>query len=254
VAFVRIRRQAAETKAIKPNQKTMKFKTKAPLGIIGLAVAAALGSYANAASIMIKPTNAAASVEYGGRPAGDTLNDTQSTLDTGAPIPSTLPTVKVVKTDNWLALQGPPIVEGIVDDQWIVYDLGDTYDVNGIYVWNYWDSPANGSTQGAKDVDVLFATTLNNTFGTQASVDNDFSGLISAVFPEMTDVTSNQGTGGLVDLGSATTARYVLFNINTNHGHPDRVGLGEIRFTNIPEPSSLALLGFGSLLFLRRRR
>jgi hypothetical protein len=234
----------------------MKFKTKAPLGIIGLAVAAALGSYANAASIMIKPTNAAASVEFDGRPAGDTLNDTQSTLDTGAPIPSTLPTVKVVKTDNWLALQGPPIVEGIVDDQWIVYDLGDTYDVNGIYVWNYWD--VGGSNQGAKDVDVLFATTLNNTFGTQASVDNDFSGLISAVFPQMTDVitagNSFQGTGGLVSLDSATTARYVLFNINTNHDHPNRVGLGEIRFTNIPEPSSLGLLGLGSLLLLRRRR
>jgi len=233
----------------------MKFKTKAPLGIIGLAVAAALGSYANAATIMIKPMDAAASVEFDGRPAGDTLNDTQSTLDTGAPLPSTLPTVNVIKTDNWLALQGPgPIVEGNIDDQWIVYDLGDTYDVNGIYVWNYWDSPANGSTQGAKDVDVLFATTLDNTFGTQASVDNDFSGLISAVFPQMTDVTSNQGTGGLVSLGSATTARYVLFNINTSHGHVNRVGIGEIRFTNIPEPSSLALLGLGSLLLLRRRR
>jgi hypothetical protein len=225
--------------------------------ITALAVATALGSYANAASIVIKPTNAVASTEFGGREAGDTLNDTQSEIDTGASIPGTWPTVSVVKTDNWLAYPNANIV---VADQWIVFDLGDTYNVEEIHVWNYWDVGSNPS-QGVDDVDMLFATTLTSgAFGSVASL-ADYSGSVSLNFAEQTADGSFQGAGELVSLGSTKSARYVLLDVQTNHGYgtpaSGRVGLGEIRFTGtaVPEPTITALLGLGGLaLILRRRR
>jgi hypothetical protein len=224
-----------------------------PLAIASLAIAGI--SPATAASMVIKPTDAEASTEYGGREAGDTLNDTQSEIDTGASIPGTWPTVSVIKTDNWLAYPNANIV---VAEQWIVFDLGDTYNVEGIHVWNYWDVGANPN-QGVDDVNVLFATTLSDTFGSAASVANDFSGSVSLNFAEQT-ATAFQGAGELVSLGSTKSARYVLFDIQTNHGYgtleSSRVGIGEVRFTGtaVPEPATTALLGLGGLALILRRR
>jgi hypothetical protein len=54
---------------------------------------------------------------------------------------------------------------------------------------------------------------------------------------------------------SVMTAQFVRFDVANNYGSTQHTGLGEVRFTAIPEPSSaFALLGGAAGLFARRRR
>lgn len=52
-------------------------------------------------------------------------------------------------------------------------------------------------------------------------------------------------------LGATYSGQYVGMRVNGSNGNP---GGNEFRFTAVPEPSSLALLGLGGLCVLRRRR
>ena len=73
-------------------------------------------------------------------------------------------------------------------------------------------------------------------------------------------MTPAQSTGNIqyIDLGTTYTGvTNVKFNDATHFSNDgsDIVGLNEVRFTVIPEPSAAALLGgLGMLVLLRRRR
>jgi hypothetical protein len=219
--------------------------------ITTLAVATALGSYANAASIIIKPTNAAEYSQFGGRTAMNTINDTDTTIETGDAVPSPWPELNTVKTQSWLsnALNG---TTNTIGDQWVVYDLGDTYSLGGANIWGY----GGGSTDRVRsinDFNISYATTLSDTFGSAASVANDFSGSVSNTLAQPSASGGSIQPGTFFSL-SPTTARYALIDVVSSHSSsPDYVGLGEIRFTTVPEPSSTALLGLGGLALLLRR-
>ena len=232
----------------------MKTNTKAttrnllPLAIASLAIAGI--SPATAASMVIKPTDAVAFSTYQTRVATNIHNASDSTIDTGEAIPASwaTPTVNQDKTDSWLSLQLNPTTNPLAS-QWVVLDLGDTYSLDGMALWSY----GAGSADWKRTIDdytLSFATTLSDTFGSAASVANDFSSPVAKNAPDPLSVSFTSL--------SPITARYVLidqmtqFTTNTS----DYVGIGEIRFTGsaVPEPTTTALLGLGGLALILRRR
>lgn len=130
----------------------------------------------------------------------------------------------------------------------IIFDLGSDVLLTEISTWNY----DTGNTNGAKDFSLRFATSSEGTggFGTSITYNPSFE---AAFDPTPRD--SNV-------FGQSVTAQYVEMTITDNWGGfqgalagGDRVGLGEVAFEQVPEPSS-ALLAFsaGSLMLLRRKR
>jgi hypothetical protein len=126
----------------------------------------------------------------------------------------------------------------------IVFDLGASYALSSIHVWNLnFYAPYNG--RGAKDVVI--------------SISSDLTGWSSAgtfVFSMATGLNGDPGFDIL--FGSALgEARYVEFNILSNWGGSDNaghVGLSEVQFyadardpgpAAVPEPTTVLLIGLG---------
>lgn len=102
----------------------------------------------------------------------------------------------------------------------------------------------------------LLYTCSYTPISASGSANADDNGWGTAI-TEVTAFAKAPGTetyrGEHFDFTSTITARYVLFDVNTNHGST-RAGLSEVRFTAIPEPASLGLFGLmGALLLMRRR-
>ena len=140
---------------------------------------------------------------------------------------------------DYIAQVGMPI---------LVIDLGSDLFLTEISTWGYTTSNANG----ASAFNLRFATGAEGTGGFGSSIPNQ--GGFTAAF---SDVTRDSHT--LTPL----TARFVEMTITDNYysggglGPPaggDRVGLGEIAFEAIPEPSTALLGGVALLGLLRRRR
>ncbi|PXA04401.1 hypothetical protein DDZ13_07670 [Coraliomargarita sinensis] len=132
-----------------------------------------------------------------------------------------------------------------------MFDLGQSYELDGMHIWNY-NSP---ESRGIEDVNIKFATTLTGTFGSTDETDTGWGTATAETFTQASKL--NTYTGETYSLGSTVTARYVLFDIQTNYGD-SYVGLDEVRFTGtaVPEPSSFALLAscFGLTWIMVRRR
>jgi hypothetical protein len=112
--------------------------------------------------------------------------------------------------------------------------------------WGYTTSNSNG----ARDFSLRFATAANGTggFGTSIIYNPSF-------IADFSDITRDSNV-----FSQAVTARYVEMTITDNWQNfaavagGDRVGLSEIAFAVVPEPSSALLGGAAGLLLLRRRR
>jgi len=190
------------------------------------------------AAFIVQPTAATATSQFGTRAPdqaidGSGLSDV-SIVNTGDDEPATYPshTSSDQNDTMWLAN----------DDagQAIVFDLGQSFDITGFHVWNY--NEKNGLTpRGANSVDVTFSSD-NVTFGNATNF----------TFDEASGVDSYVGQD--FTLGSTTIAQFVRFEILSNHGDTDFTGLSEVRFTAIPEPASLALIGLGGLVMALRRQ
>lgn len=162
---------------------------------------------------------------------------------------------------------------------WIIADLGDTYDITTIQIWNFqWN--LNGTTdlsdRGANQFDIFVRNTVADTDdGTILGNPINPTG-VSDLANALTDAPvfnlgatdpwtlalANQSLarapnndtyeGESFDL-TGQTARFVAIRINSYHGGAG-VGLGKMQFEVIPEPSAALLGGFGLLALLRRRR
>lgn len=140
----------------------------------------------------------------------------------------------------------------------ITFDLGSTYDIDEIVVWNYGEfidlTNSTGFTRrGVRDLRVSVASTLDST-----------------AFSAVGDFTLSRASieGGFFASESlsitANKVRLVRFDIFSNlyndwRSNEDVVGLSEVRFTgslsSIPEPSSPLFIGFLSVMgFAIRRR
>ena len=124
-----------------------------------------------------------------------------------------------------------------------VFALTGTNSLSGILIGNYWEPAYGGQTQRGI-----------STFGLQVSTDGGIS--YSA---NLQTVNPAQSTGNIqyIDLGTTYTGvTNVKFNDVTNfyNDGSDVMGLNEVRFTVVPEPSAALLGGLGMLCLLHRRR
>ena len=117
----------------------------------------------------------------------------------------------------------------------LIFDLGSDVTIGEISTWGY----ANDNNNGARNFSLQFATDAegNTGFGTSISYNPDF-------------VADQDPTSRDDQLFSEKVfARYIKMIITSNYngtpgnGGGDRVGLHEVAFSAVPEPSSAMLLG-----------
>lgn len=147
----------------------------------------------------------------------------------------------------------------------LTLDLGDNYSLDHIQLWNGNEDP----DRGFQNVEIYVSPT--DSLGDLVKLDTAGAGLNAAggangsgdfYFPEASGDTFNY-EGFALDTSGATNAslldnvRLIKLIAVDNYGPADDLtALGEIQLggTLVPEPSSLALLGLGGLMMLRRQR
>ncbi|MBN1853020.1 MAG: PEP-CTERM sorting domain-containing protein [Pirellulales bacterium] len=170
-----------------------------------------------------------------------------SGLTVGDPGDSSTWTHDAAWQNNWQG-QGS-FLNGNTPGCWFIADLGSIHtDLANLYIWNVREV----LDRGMKDVDIFYSSSAGNIFDP------------SWVWTSLGSYTIAQATGGgtpadtVIDLSSISAARYIGFDIKTNYGSAGRVGVAEMQFTVIPEPSSILLTGLAltavGLLFSRWRR
>ncbi len=125
----------------------------------------------------------------------------------------------------------------------ITFDLGSEYDLSGAWIWNY--NQDNQSGRGFLSFDIYVGNSSDPTATTLLQ-----AGAAISRHP----VTSGVAYGAEFEAFSASGAQYVRF-VSQSTGNNNIIGLSEVRFEQIPEPSAVALFGLGGIgLILRRRR
>ena len=133
-------------------------------------------------------------------------------------------------------------------DPWVQFDLVDVYFITSIRVWNYNEATGGNLTErGVNALSVQYGIT---------------DGLGSAVpgitnFAQAPEPVTNAYSGEVFDGFAPFTARYIRFDIDSNHnGDNFFYGLSEVQFEGalIPEPGSLVLLSLGAMSLLWRKR
>ena len=132
-------------------------------------------------------------------------------------------------------------------DPFVIFDLGAVYTIGSFHVWNYNEGPPNLTARGVNSVSVEYGTT---------------AGLGSTV-PGITNFAQADGLATYAgeDFSGFTPfdARYIKFDINTNHGGDNNFyGLSEVQFDGelavVPEPATGTLAGLSLLALAFRRR
>jgi len=134
----------------------------------------------------------------------------------------------------------------------ITLDLGGTYDIETVNLWNYaerWNGTYYND-RGVKDFDLEFSTDGGATFGNTVS--------LTAAMADDTGATTGDVLydGETFDIIDQVGVTHVKFIAQDNYGG-GYTGIAEVNFTgvqSVPEPSSAALLGLGGLALILRRR
>lgn len=134
---------------------------------------------------------------------------------------------------------------GIDPDPRVTFDLGGLYTIDQIQVWNYNENPPNLTSRGVN------AVTIN--YGATPALGSSVPGITNFAQANAQDTY----TGEVFDSFTPFVARYLEFDIDSNHGDTSGFfGLSEVQFEGslIPEPTSALLGGLGLLCLLKRRR
>jgi hypothetical protein len=122
-------------------------------------------------------------------------------------------------------------------------DLGQDTELREVSIWGYSDTNANG----ASEVSLLFATDAEGPDGVGSSIayNPTFFPAVDAI-PRQSFLFSEAVDARYVQLTVVDT--YYVAPGDGTGGPPglaggDRAGLGEIAFANVPEPSTIALVG-----------
>jgi len=135
---------------------------------------------------------------------------------------------------------------GPVANEVLTFDLGATFDVTEIYLWQYNRTQFN---RGIINFDIAFSTDGGSSFTSPVAASS--LGITDFVIGTIGGVASVQQRS-FNSVQSGVTA-IQFSNIQTG-GSTSIIGLPEVRFGFIPEPASLALLGLGGLLLAGRNR
>ncbi len=231
-------------------QQSIIQPTKCSGSIIACAVALLVSVEAAQAATIVAPTGASVSSVSAGGGAGFAIDGSgfsaaeQATLETGDPVPVSWPDSDVSPWNKtwrtWVGGESP-----ISTNEWIELDLGGDYSLTGMHFWNYIES--SFQDRGSETINVLLSDDGGASFAITAVSGYNVDRYI--------DDTSN------VPLGQTIVFGATYHNIDTVRIEVAEAvgyaGVGEVRFTAVPEPSSYALLAgcFGlTWVMLRRRR
>lgn len=137
--------------------------------------------------------------------------------------------------------------------EYVWFDLGLDVTLTELSYWGY----SNGNANGMREFNITFATEAEG--GAPGLGDESYGSSITEnpAFTAIQDFTPRQS----FTFPSAVVARYVrveatstFFNQPGAGAGGDRLGIGEIAFAQIPEPSSALLSLFGVALLIRRKR
>lgn len=139
---------------------------------------------------------------------------------------------------------------------WIAWEFDKAYNITTVNVWNY-NQPGY---QGRGMRHIKIETSLNGSTWTTLSADTELKSARG---------DNNMVAGNSLSFGDVS-AKYVRFTAHTLVGSISggdysslsgnwgqdiaRVGLSEVQFIATPEPATLALLGFGALSLIRRKK
>jgi hypothetical protein len=213
------------------------------------ALALATATETHAAIVYITPTDVGSSSQFSGFSIAD------YTISGAGLSPAGGPGEADDTHDNdggastmWLSQND--FTKGNEYDEYLIFDLGSVMDIDQALIWNHNQS---GFTRLGVDTMTVSATATGTSVG-------DASGWAGDTVISLNEASGVSGetaqTAGL----SFEGVRFIRFTdfdnfSTTGESYAGTVGLSEVRFVTLPEPSSTALLGLGGLaLVLRRKR
>jgi hypothetical protein len=128
---------------------------------------------------------------------------------------------------------------------YLIYDLQQAYDVTRMLVWNR--NAGTLQTNGVKDVTISVSAD-----GVSYTDLPDTNGATHGTHTIAQSPGGNTAYQADIDIGGVT-ARYVKLSALSSWGGTDW-GIAEVRFYEVPEPSTLALVVIGALVLVCRRR
>lgn len=225
-------------------------------------IAASAATVGAVSAVTILPASSITGHHQGDSAAGNgstltVINGSGITQTGGATNPSTW-----THNDSWTTDWQGDVLSGASNSKvgWTVIDLGSVQSQLGeMLVWNV--NEASWTSRGTETFNIYYATAPTTTApGVSATpIDYDFaSGGWTQLGGTRTllqaDASAANALDGTYDLSSISSAQYIGIEMLTSFGNGARVGLGEVVFTEVPEPSSTALLGLGCLALMWRRR
>ena len=155
------------------------------------------------------------------------------------------------------------------NDGWVMLDLGTNYALDEIRLWNGNVAHGDAGLMGwnAKNISIHVAGDGAVLPSTDAGLADYFA---DASWTSVFDGDLDQGPGGtalaqdqlvdpqlVLDATGNNGVRYVAIDHDSNWGGnaaPTLLGHIQIDGTQVPEPTTIGLLGFGSMFLLRRKK
>jgi hypothetical protein len=208
------------------------------LGVLGLAAGQAAPLYAGIIAIDLRPVAGTAVTASSFYSEGEPSDDPPRKASDWSGMTGAFPN-GVASTDWWIswASQGHDDLD--YTSEWIAWDLGGTYTLSKVHVWNY--NEGGYTDESIKKLDIQKWT--------GAAWENAYTGLEWSQAPDRGDYA-----GFDQQFSTPITTSKIRFANLENFGSTYGAGVSEVVFYAVPEPATLALLGLGGLAVIRRRR